>query len=87
MLGICFGLYALAYGMQSTLDYSLPNQLFPTAVHTTAVGSVLTMSCVALVSMSCFTTLRGNKSEFPLAMFTNNSKIHIPFFRPPFCYF
>lgn len=83
LLGMCFGLYALAYGMQSTLDYSLPNQLFPTAVRTTAVGSVLAMSCVALVSMSCFAALRGNKSEFPLAMFTNHSKIHIPFFRPP----
>lgn len=50
LLGMCFGLYALAYGMQSTLDYSLPNQLFPTAVRTTTVGSVLAMSCVALVS-------------------------------------
>ena len=83
LLGMCFGLYALAYGMQSTLDYSLPNQLFPTAVRTTAAGSVLAMSCVALVSMSCFAALRGNKSEFPLAMFTNHSKIHIPFCRPP----
>ena len=49
MLGICFGLYALAYGMQSTLDYSLPNQLFPTAVRATAVGMVLVVSRVASV--------------------------------------
>lgn len=49
MLGICFGLYALAYGMQSTLDYSLPNQLFPTAVRTTAVGIVFSVSRVASV--------------------------------------
>lgn len=40
MLALCFGFYALAYGMQSTLDYSLPNQLFPTAERTTAVGIV-----------------------------------------------
>ena len=49
MLGICFGLYALAYGMQSTLDYSLPNQLFPTAVRATAVGMVLAVAHVASV--------------------------------------
>lgn len=49
LLGMCFGLYALAYGMQSTLDYSLPNQLFPTAVRTTAVGMVLVVSRVASV--------------------------------------
>ena len=49
VLGICFGLYALAYGMQSTLDYSLPNQLFPTAVRATAVGMVLVVSRVASV--------------------------------------
>lgn len=49
MLGICFGLYALAYGMQSTLDYSLPNQLFPTAVRATAVGMVLVVSRVASI--------------------------------------
>lgn len=45
----------LAYGMQSTLDYSLPNQLFPTAVRTTAVGSVLAMSCVGINVMFCRT--------------------------------
>lgn len=49
MLGICFGLYALAYGMQSTLDYSLPNQLFPTAVRATAIGMVLAVAHVASV--------------------------------------
>lgn len=49
LLGMCFGLYALAYGMQSTLDYSLPNQLFPTAVRATAVGIVLAVSSVASV--------------------------------------
>lgn len=49
MLGICFGLYALTYGMQSTLDYSLPNQLFPTTVRTTAVGIVFAVSRVASV--------------------------------------
>ena len=49
MLGICFGLYALAYGMQSTLDYSLPNQLFPTVVRTTAVSIVFAVSRVASV--------------------------------------
>lgn len=47
MLGICFGLYALAYGMQSTLDFSLLNQLFPTAVRATAVGMVLAVAHVA----------------------------------------
>ena len=49
VLGVCFGLYALTYGMQSTLDYSLPNQLFPTAVRATAVGVVLAASRVASV--------------------------------------
>lgn len=49
LLGMCFGLYALAYGMQSTLNYSLPNQLFPTAVRATAVGIVLAVSRVASV--------------------------------------
>ena len=41
VLGICFGLYALVYGMQSPLDFSRPNQLFPTAVRATTVGIVL----------------------------------------------
>lgn len=49
MLALCFGFYALAYGMQSTLDYSLPNQLFPTAERTTAVGIVFVVSRVASV--------------------------------------
>ena len=47
VLGICFWLYAVAYGMQSTLDYSLLNQLFPTTVRTTAVGIVFAVSRVA----------------------------------------
>ncbi len=49
VLGICFGLYALAYGMQSTFDFSLLNQLFPTAVRATAVGMVLAVAHVAYV--------------------------------------
>lgn len=49
VLGICFGLYALVYEMQSPLDFSLPNQLFPTAVRATAVGIVLAVSSVASV--------------------------------------
>ena len=50
VLGVCFGLYAVAYGIQSTLDYSLPNQLFPTTVRTTAVGIVFAVSRVASVA-------------------------------------
>ncbi len=49
VLGICFGPYALVYEMQSPLDFSLPNQLFPTAVRATAVGIVLAVSSVASV--------------------------------------
>ena len=69
MLGICFGLYALAYGMQSTLDYSLPNLLFPTAVRTTTVSIVFAVSRVASVAAA---------AGFPLLLkYCNVSEIFV----------
>lgn len=49
VLDICFGLYAHCVRNAVDVGYSLPMQLFPTAVRTTAVGIVFSVSRVASV--------------------------------------
>ena len=46
LLSLAFAIYALAYGMQTTLDNLYPNILFPTRLRTRAVGTILAVSRV-----------------------------------------
>ncbi len=44
MLTAALIFYALAYGIQSTLDFVYPNELFPTAIRTRAIGLLTAIS-------------------------------------------
>lgn len=46
LLSLAFAIYALAYGMQTTLDNLYPNILFPTRLRARAVGTILAVSRV-----------------------------------------
>ena len=48
-LGLLFVLYAFGYGLQSVLDYALPNQLFPTEIRATATGLIFSVTRLASV--------------------------------------
>lgn len=46
LLSLFFGVYAFAYGLQTTLDNLYPNRLFPAGLRASAVGSILAVSRV-----------------------------------------
>lgn len=63
LLSLFFGVYAFAYGLQTTLDNLYPNRLFPAGLRASAVGSILAVSRVgSAVSALVFPHLMSHYS-------------------------